>query len=204
MYVLPKPLEPTRVVAGCIAIYEGLWDDVVKTIQEIEQETLDKESLVKFFKSKTLEDPEDSLNKRTNLDLNLTKAAEISEPLRLIHNKAYEYMAQALRWYVPTYGILDPIMFVEPLNLLQYQGGQEYTAHYDGGTSTRRAISPIIYLNDDYEGGHLEFTNFELKIKPKAGTLVLFPSNYAYTHIAHPVTKGTKYAIVTWLHDYQG
>ena len=80
-------------------------------------------------------------------------------------------------------------------------GGQEYKAHADGGTATKRSISPILYLNDDYEGGELEFVNFGLKLKPKPGMLVLFPSNYPYRHIAHPVTDGTKYAIVTWLHD---
>jgi predicted 2-oxoglutarate/Fe(II)-dependent dioxygenase YbiX len=31
--------------------------------------------------------------------------------------------------------------------------------------------------------------------------LILFPSNYAYSHIAHPVTSGTKYAMVTWIRD---
>ena len=33
------------------------------------------------------------------------------------------------------------------------------------------------------------------------GMVILFPSNYAYRHIAHPVTSGTKYAIVTWIKD---
>jgi hypothetical protein len=31
--------------------------------------------------------------------------------------------------------------------------------------------------------------------------LILFPSNYAYSHIAHPITNGTKYAMVTWIKD---
>ena len=35
----------------------------------------------------------------------------------------------------------------------------------------------------------------------QTGMLLLFPSNYPYAHIAHHVTSGTKYAIVTWLHD---
>jgi predicted 2-oxoglutarate/Fe(II)-dependent dioxygenase YbiX len=59
----------------------------------------------------------------------------------------------------------------------------------------------LLYLNDDYSGGELEFRNFQLKISPKKGMLLLFPSNFAYAHIAHPVTSGTKYAFVTWLHD---
>jgi predicted 2-oxoglutarate/Fe(II)-dependent dioxygenase YbiX len=85
--------------------------------------------------------------------------------------------------------------------MLKYSTGQEYHAHYDGGTGSGRSLSAIVYLNDDYEGGHVEFVNYGVKIKPKPGMLLLFPSSYAYRHIAHPVTSGTKYAIVTWLHD---
>ena len=71
----------------------------------------------------------------------------------------------------------------------------------DGGTSMGRSVSALCYLNDNYEGGEIEFVNFKIKIKPLAGMVILFPSNYAYRHIAHPVTSGTKYAIVTWIKD---
>jgi predicted 2-oxoglutarate/Fe(II)-dependent dioxygenase YbiX len=57
------------------------------------------------------------------------------------------------------------------------------------------------YLNDDYEGGELFFDKLNLKIKPQAGDLYLFPSSYIYSHAAMPVTDGTKYSIVTML-DY--
>jgi hypothetical protein len=40
-----------------------------------------------------------------------------------------------------------------------------------------------------------------LKIKPKAGDLFIFPSNFMYPHRAMPVESGTKYSIVTML-DY--
>jgi predicted 2-oxoglutarate/Fe(II)-dependent dioxygenase YbiX len=102
--------------------------------------------------------------------------------------------------YAKKYGT-DEGLWHEHYNMLRYRGGQEYKAHYDGSTATGRSLSAIVYLNNNYEGGHVEFTNFGVKIKPEPGMLLLFPSNYAYTHIAHPVTEGTKYAIVTWLHD---
>ena len=62
-------------------------------------------------------------------------------------------------------------------------------------------LSSLFYLNDDYEGGELYFDKFNLKIKPKAGDLYLFPSTYLFSHASLPVTEGTKYSIVTML-DY--
>jgi len=64
-----------------------------------------------------------------------------------------------------------------------------------------RSISALCYLNSDYEGGEIEFVNFGVKIKPESGMMILFPSNYAYMHIAHPVISGIKYALVTWIRD---
>jgi predicted 2-oxoglutarate/Fe(II)-dependent dioxygenase YbiX len=54
------------------------------------------------------------------------------------------------------------------------------------------------YLNEDYEGGEIEFGRFNLKIKPKANQMIMFPSNYIYNHTVHPVVSGTRYAVVAW------
>ena len=72
----------------------------------------------------------------------------------------------------------------------------------DGGsTDVSRQVSCVCYLNDDYQGGELEFPNFKVKIKPEQGMLILFPSSFPYLHIAHPITQGIKYTLVTWLRD---
>lgn len=93
-----------------------------------------------------------------------------------------------------------PIMFDEGYTLLRYKGGQEYKGHSDYAPHLPRYLSALILLNPgDYEGGGTRFEHFGVTIKPDVPSLVLFPSNYAYTHTALPVIKGSKYAIVTWL-----
>jgi Rps23 Pro-64 3,4-dihydroxylase Tpa1-like proline 4-hydroxylase len=54
------------------------------------------------------------------------------------------------------------------------------------------------FLNDDYEGGEIEFTRFGLSIKPKANQAVFFPSNYVYSHSVNSVVSGVRYSIVGW------
>lgn len=83
--------------------------------------------------------------------------------------------------------------------VLKYENGTMYKQHYDCGPQhPRRVLSMLVYLNDDYVGGELEFPYLGVKYSPKAGDVVLFPSNHTFAHIAHPVTGGTKYSVVTW------
>ena len=86
----------------------------------------------------------------------------------------------------------------EGWRLLKYSGGGEYHAHYDHSPINSRIVSLVAFLEEPEVGGELEFPFFGIKIKPEAGDVVLFPSNFPYTHIAHPVTAGTKCSLVTW------
>jgi len=205
MYILPSSIEPTTVYAGCIAAYENVWDSPQATIDAIERVTSDPESSVKFkpagVRGETPGTERIAEDVRTNSHLSISTYAPVDESIRILNNRFFELTYSAVNGYTESLGITESIFFVEEFNLLKYQTGQEYKAHYDGGTATHRSISPILYLNDDYTGGEIEFVNFGIKIKPKAGTLMLFPASYAYRHIAHPVKTGTKYAVVTWLHD---
>ena len=82
--------------------------------------------------------------------------------------------------------------------LLRYETGQFYTQHTDSFKAAPRAVSCSFGLNDDYEGGEFAFFNREIKIKVPKGAAVMFPSNFMYPHEILPVTKGTRYSIVTW------
>jgi predicted 2-oxoglutarate/Fe(II)-dependent dioxygenase YbiX len=201
--LFPGELKPDATIAGCINIYENAWPNPLETIAAIEQECLKVDSGVSFHRANTIgQGPFQSA--RTNLDMGITYSARSSgnKLMKDVHNQFYFLLLAATLPYVEKYGIKEQLHH-EHYNLLKYRPGEEYKAHYDGGSDIGRCVSAICYLNDDYEGGELEFPNFNVKIKPEKGMLLLFPSNYAYTHVAHPVTSGTKYALVTWLDDRQ-
>jgi predicted 2-oxoglutarate/Fe(II)-dependent dioxygenase YbiX len=82
--------------------------------------------------------------------------------------------------------------------LLRYKEGQFYTQHTDSFKGRPRAVSCSFILNDDYEGGEFAFFDRELKYKLKKGSCIMFPSNFMYPHEIMPVTKGTRYSIITW------
>jgi len=194
---------PDATVAGCVEIFENCWPKTQETIELIEQACVDPDSGVFWERAGTIGSGPFQ-DTRTNKLLAVTHLADITQNLVLqnVNNIFYSLLLATTNSYAKRFDIHEQF-FHEGYNLLKYSGGEEYKAHYDGGTHIGRAISAICYLNDDFEGGELEFVNFNVKIKPQAGMLILFPSNYAYTHIAHPVTCGTKYAMVTWIRDRQ-
>lgn len=57
----------------------------------------------------------------------------------------------------------------------------------------------ILYLNDVDEGGETEFLYYPRRIKPKQGTLVVFPGSYTHAHRGNPPLSGDKYIITGWI-----
>lgn len=86
----------------------------------------------------------------------------------------------------------------EGYNILRYSVGGQYIEHVDQGKENNRSISAVISLNDNYEGGEIEFFGGEYKLTLKKGSIIVFPSNFLYPHRVCPVTSGVRYTIVTW------
>lgn len=194
-------LNPNATVGGCIDIFENAWPDPELTIARIEQECSNINSGIGWSRAGTVGQGHRQ-QARTNLGLGITLGGESvdSQAMKDIHNQMYFLLLASTIPYTERYE-MNEYLYHEPYQALKYRDGEEYKAHYDGGTQSGRCISALVYLNDDYEGGHLEFPNFKIKLKPQKGMLILFPSNFAYKHVAHPVTQGTKYSLVTWIHD---
>ena len=61
-----------------------------------------------------------------------------------------------------------------------------------------RTWSAIFYVNDDYEGGEIDFPLKKFVYKPKANSFVMFPSTSEYLHGVREITKGTRYTVAIW------
>ena len=113
---------------------------------------------------------------------------------------------------------------IEPMITYGTNPGMGMGSHFDqndGDITLRYSFN--IYLNDDYEGGELSFKmsdysnkpstdldhevaknnkSFDFSIKPKAGSIVIFPSAAPYYHTAHLLKSGFKYMIPGhWIHN---
>ena len=201
-------LFPTNIFGGAIAVYENVLDNYEEHIRTANMLSNDDSLEIKFYDSTVLSAPEDPYDERTPVLSPTRTGSQLyissdfeNEELTKLENLYNEIVFTRLKSYKEIFGITEDIYNPENFQLLKYEYGQYFHSHYDAYPAVNRSISILIYLNDDYEGGEIEFVNFSTKIKPKAGTLIMFPSNYPYRHVAHPVTRGTKYAVATFLHE---
>jgi hypothetical protein len=78
--------------------------------------------------------------------------------------------------------------------LKKWNQGQSMGPHFDGQDGNKSlAFSLVAYINDDYEGGEISFPNQNVTIKPKAGSLIMFPSQEPFLHEVKPIISGTRY-----------
>ena len=120
--------------------------------------------------------------------------------LRKVWDSVYNKCLPAVKAYASYFNIGE-LRYWEAMNFVKYGEGKHFQEHHDHGYSYNCVVSLVGYPNDDYEGGEINFRLQDLTIKPKAGDLFIFPSNFMYPHKAMPVKSGTKYSIVTML-DY--
>jgi hypothetical protein len=80
--------------------------------------------------------------------------------------------------------------------------GEYYHWHIDGGSHefSMRQLVAVWYLNDvPGPGGETEFLYQDVKVKPEAGKLVLFPPFWTHEHRGVELQQGVKYIATTWV-----
>lgn len=135
--------------------------------------------------------------KKTDIESDRSSA---SIELQDIWQSVYDQSIQPVKHYANHFRTGE-LRYWEAMNFIKYGPGQHFQEHHDHGYSYNCVVSLVGYPNDDYEGGELYFRLQNLSVKPRAGDLFVFPSNFMYPHRAMPVKSGFKHSIVTML-DY--
>jgi predicted 2-oxoglutarate/Fe(II)-dependent dioxygenase YbiX len=110
------------------------------------------------------------------------------------HKMVEDSLDNCLRHYESLWHL--KMHYKEAFNFVKYLPGEYFKIHGDHGPYYSCTISAVVYLNDDYEGGEIEFIRQGLKVKPQAGDIILFPSNFVYEHASCEVFSGIKYSVV--------
>jgi|694.fasta_scaffold40897_12 Rps23 Pro-64 3,4-dihydroxylase Tpa1-like proline 4-hydroxylase len=86
----------------------------------------------------------------------------------------------------------------EIAGLTKFKTGDNLNEHADKVCASWRDLSTSLYYNEDFEGGELYFSQYDVTFKPKAGMMIYFPAGANYQHRVNYVTSGTRYATTTF------
>jgi hypothetical protein len=112
---------------------------------------------------------------------------------------------EAYNLYKKKYDIMDNLeihklnMDVKIQKTIPGEGYHVWHCENAGVATSRRLLLCMMYLNDVEEGGETEFLHQSLRVKPKAGTIVICPAYFTHLHRGNPPLKGSKYMINGWV-----
>ena len=87
-------------------------------------------------------------------------------------------------------------------NIQKYIAGGHFIkqhAERNNIPSQRRFFAFMTYLNDVSDGGETVFPNFDLRVKPRKGNTLIWPSDWTHIHYGDLVKTTDKYIITGWI-----
>lgn len=121
-----------------------------------------------------------------------------------IHDLVRKAFIYGLNESLPKYDYMLPNIFhtVSGYWLLKYDEGDYLTCHNDFDAEAG-SLTMSFNINDDYDGGELVFWK-NYSIPTQKNCVHVFPSCFLYPHEVTKVTKGSRYAAITWFGKEHG
>ena len=96
-------------------------------------------------------------------------------------------------------------LHVDSFNLQRYERGQHFQHTHterSGLETIHRIFAWMTYLNDVdvQDGGSTFFTHYDLKVQPKKGLTLIWPSELTHAHRGDLLNANSKYIITGWMH----
>lgn len=116
-------------------------------------------------------------------------------------SKISEYLARYnadVRLAIPVPGST----LLAPLRIKCYgpSAGEEFQLHFDSiGEVANRYLVFLWYLNNVDEGGETEFSGLGIKVRPRAGRLLMFPPYWMFQHAGRQPVSSEKYILSTYM-----
>jgi hypothetical protein len=143
-----------------------------------------------------------------NTDLNTSLANRSDSYIFLethipdLHVSITEGIGPKISHYMGSFPGLDKTMITTVASKMQrcYPGQGYHDFHWEQSCmNPTRAIVWLLYLNDVTDGGgETELLNFNERIVPKSGTLLIFPASWPWIHRGNPPLRTTKYIVTGW------
>ncbi len=194
------PLNP-QVFSDRIYYYKSAIPDpaeLVSLIESTDQDLTDNDAIFRWRKWTASDDESHLFGYQKQTDAR--KLSSSADSVKSIYTTLMAALTEAGMHYCNSLGMqyFDP----SPLSISKYVVGGSMGPHVDEypGQPKEPLMSGVMYLNDDCVGGELDFPQQGVRIKPEAGSIVIFPSVKPYYHQSLEVVSGQKYmSPVFWI-----
>ncbi len=113
-----------------------------------------------------------------------------------IKNLLQGYQKEVYRFVVENYeGPFEPYD-ESKIHLARFEEGYGMHEHFD--STKPNDIATLIYINEDYDGGHIYFPELNIYVKPQEGDLICFPDTPDFVHGVKPIKEGIRYTAPRW------
>ncbi|NDB60058.1 2OG-Fe(II) oxygenase [bacterium] len=204
------------------------FNEVMSSLSELEN--IYKNDGKKMWETWTASNDKDHIYGDTmsfNVDFINTLDDLYKDKMLFIYKNIMDSFYSVSKDYAESVGDYETPNLFPTFNIKKYYTGTYMGPHFDqlDGDKTLR-YSLVMYLNDDFQGGEISFSlkdyennDEEIKpnedyedelnnkvidfgIKPKAGSIIIFPSSAPYYHTAHLVKTKFKYMVPShWIHN---
>lgn len=132
---------------------------------------------------------------RTPWGSQTVRSKELPKNIFDILEKAFTFVYEKATSF---YGVkIDPLD-KRALHLVKFGSGFDLEPHVDTLSDESLHIASVYYINDDYEGGEINFPEHNLKIKPTSNSIIIFPGNENYLHEVLEAFEQPRYSSALW------
>lgn len=184
-------------LAPGIVVFENIFPDSLDYVKRIEESGISWRPAEVLVNEEEYQSGTNTKARDTDLIMLPHHESEETGILSEFTKEFHKNLKPCLDQYMANY--YARIEKFENPQLLRYGKEQRFHDHIDDHPFFTRRISLTYYINEDYEGGDVEFNRYGLRFKAKKNDLLIFPSNFMYNHQVYPVTDGLRYVVVQWM-----
>lgn len=98
--------------------------------------------------------------------------------------------------------LFDKKYYTQLIQMIHKTDSESFWEEHNDNGMGNVVYGVIIYLNENFEGGMLEYPDLNYSIKPETGMLVSHPGNYQ--HLVTKVNAGNRYTLTSFIKDLNG
>jgi hypothetical protein len=123
--------------------------------------------------------------------LPINVSSKDSDDVVKLRGMFYQIALSCFEQYMEYYNNFNIVPKKDFITVSKLLNGKQMGEHHD--SDDPKHIIGMLYLNNDFEGGSLNFKDIGLTYKPNVGDFVIYPGSL--THSVNPISKNSRYSI---------